>query len=379
MLKAVIFDMDGVLIDSEPLHYEANKIMLKEKLSIELDYEYYKQYIGTTNPYMWGKMAKDFGITEYTPGELRDMADAIKEQLIESDGYMEIEGVTKFVNSLYGNYKLAVASSSYLCNIQRNVKKLGIDNCFDELASGVDVTRPKPFPDVFLKAAKMLSVKPEECIVVEDSTNGVKAAKAAGMACIGFINKNSGDQDLSEADYLFEAYEGIDIEFLKMVHARCFDEKYKVIETERIAISEFIPDDAKDENVRNAFSQVFNLDGNISKVKEYIREYRKNAYKFYGFGVWLLENKESGEFLGIAGIDRKENGNFELGYYIEEKYRRDSYGYEACKTIIEYVNEEFGLREVYATIEKSNIPSINLAKKLGFSKIVESDQFILKM
>lgn len=224
MLKAVIFDMDGVLVDSEPLHYEVNRITMQEQFGIDLAYEYYKQYIGSTVPYMWGKIIKDFSIEGYNATELFELSEVIKDRLLSEKGYPEVEGVVPFVKSISAKYKLAVASSSALANIERNVTKLGIREDFDVLVSGVNVANPKPAPDIFLKAAEQLGVKPEECIVVEDSCNGTRAARAAGMACIGYINPGSGEQDLSAADYLFEAFDNIDEGFVEMVYSHHFAE-----------------------------------------------------------------------------------------------------------------------------------------------------------
>lgn len=224
MLKAVIFDMDGVLVDSEPLHYEVNRITMQEKFGVDLDYEYYKQYIGSTVMAMWNKIIKDFSIEGYTAEALFDLSEEVKERLVDEQGYPEVAGVVSFIKAISSKYKLAVASSSALVNIEKNVNKLGIAEDFDALVTGLSVANPKPAPDIFIKAAKELGVKPEECIVVEDSCNGTRAAKAAGMACIGFINPGSGEQDLSAADYLFEAFDNIDEGFIEMVYSHHFGE-----------------------------------------------------------------------------------------------------------------------------------------------------------
>lgn len=410
MLKAVIFDMDGVLVDSEPLHYEANRLLFEKKFDINLDYEYYKQYIGSTVTYMWEKMRNDFiasghkEVEAYTAIELRNMADDIKEELVDTQGYMEIEGVSAFVKSISGRYRLAVASSSYLRNIERNVADMELLLEFSELVSGTEVKRPKPNPDIFLEAASRLGVNPSECIVIEDSENGVKAAKAAGMACLGFINPNSGSQDLSKADYLFESFDAIDGDFLQMVHAHCFDERYVVAESERLVLREMLVEDAGDETIKKIITTALNVgeknecpkhnDGaglllndekelqneKFQNLRGYISDYRKNSYKFLGFGLWLVELKcecddDKPKVIGIAGIDRKVNGDFELGYYIMPEYRRLGYAYEACAEILDCMKDS-GLDTINVTIEKNNEASIALAKKLMFDEFYSNDEYV---
>lgn len=382
MLKAVIFDMDGVLIDSEPLHYEANRLLLERKFNINLDYEYYKQYIGSTVTYLWEKTRNDLiaeghsELSEYDAMTLRNMADEIKEELINTDGYMEIDGAPAFVKSLKGRYKLAVASSSYLKNIERNVNNLDIADCFDELVSGTQVKNPKPSPDIFLLAAERLGVNPNECIVIEDSENGVIAAKAAGMACVGFINENSGNQNLSKADYLFESFDGIDGDFLNMVHAHCFDERFVVAETDRLLLREILTEDAGDEDCAKLIKTALHIeDMRDEDFKQYINDYRKNSYKFLGFGLWLIELLADGQVIGIAGVDRKVNGDFELGYHILEEYRRCGYAYEACAEILDFI-KDYRIDKLNVSIERENVASIQLANKLMFDEFYSNDEYV---
>lgn len=225
MLKAVIFDMDGVLVDSEPIHFKSNQITLKQYCGVELNYEYYKQFIGSTVAHIWKTVCEYFQIVDYSPEELMALNDKILAELLEKEGYPPIKGADTLVKNLSGQgYLLAVASSSKRPKIENNLKNLGISQCFHTVVSGMELARPKPYPDIFLTAAEILGVKPSECIVIEDSANGVRAARAAGMACAGFLNPNSGNQDLSEADYLFEDFTSIDDSFLRMVHDHHFGE-----------------------------------------------------------------------------------------------------------------------------------------------------------
>jgi len=98
-----------------------------------------------------------------------------------------------------------VASSSPKFFIETVLETLRIREYFKEILSGEEVQRGKPYPDIFLETAEMLRVNPQECVVIEDSTNGIKAALAAGMKCIGFINLNSGLQDLTSASIIVDS------------------------------------------------------------------------------------------------------------------------------------------------------------------------------
>ena len=117
-----------------------------------------------------------------------------------------------------GGFLMAVASSSPEIYINQVIDMLGVKEYFQVLCSGENVKNPKPAPDVFLKAAKELGVSPDECLVIEDSTNGCRAAKAAGMVCLGYYNPDSGDQDLSIADGVIADYEKLDAKFLQEIY-----------------------------------------------------------------------------------------------------------------------------------------------------------------
>ncbi len=392
MLKAILFDMDGVLVDSEPVHFKANYIMMKEKFNIELEYEHYKQFIGSTIEKIW-KFYKDYyKLENYTWFELMDMAEKELADILEKDGYPHVDGAADLVKKLkLSGYKLAVASSSPMYKIKKNLNSLGITKCFDTLVSGMEIGKAKPEPDIFLAAAKALDVRPEECIVIEDSCNGVKAAKAANMACVGYINPNSGYQDLTKADYLIESFLNIDESFLRMVHNHCFNIPWKVMETRRLIIREMSTKDL------DRLYEIYN-NKEITKYTEdlfpdkqdelkYMEKYIKSIYKFYEYGMWIIETKD-GKVIGRAGIEHINGINKEdnllygqlilnhennesdglqiLGYVISKEYQNKGYGYEACKGIIEYAKEQLLLKKIVVKIHKQNKNSIKLAKKLGF-------------
>lgn len=200
MDKYILFDMDGVLINTEPMHFEIWKKVFKEK-GIDIDYEHYKGCIGSTRRFLYDLIKEGYGVDVSVYEDLPERFSKLKDEMIKEKGIPRIEGAVETIRYLYDKgYKMAVASSSSQDYIESQMKTLGIDKCFKVLFSAENVEKPKPAPDVFLAAAGKLGAKPEECTVVEDSANGSRAAKAAGMTCIGFRNPDSGNQDLSVAD-----------------------------------------------------------------------------------------------------------------------------------------------------------------------------------
>lgn len=203
MIRYIIFDMDGVLINSEPIHYEIWKRIFREE-GLEIDFEHYKGCIGSTVTVLYDLIEAGYGVDFHEKLSLKDRFAELKSQYIKEKGIPQIEGVKEVLKLLKAKgYHLAVASSSPQDYIELCTKNIEIDKYFDILYSAERVARPKPFPDVFLAVAEAMQARPEECLVIEDSYNGSHAAKAAGMKCLGFANPDSGEQDLSAADRIF--------------------------------------------------------------------------------------------------------------------------------------------------------------------------------
>ena len=200
MGKYILFDMDGVLVNTEPMHFEIWKKILKEK-GIDIDYQHYKGCIGSTRNFLYYLIKEGYGVDVSVYTDLPERFSQVKDEMLKEQGIPRIDGAVETIKYLYNKgYEMAVASSSSQDYIESQMKMLGIDKCFKVLFSAENVEKPKPAPDVFLVVAEKLGGKPAECTVVEDSANGSRAAKAAGMTCIGFKNPDSGNQDLSVAD-----------------------------------------------------------------------------------------------------------------------------------------------------------------------------------
>ncbi len=203
MIKCVIFDMDGVLINTEPVHFGIWKQICAE-YGVTLEYDCYKECIGSTLNFLYDLLQKWYGLSFHDDPSAQKRFAELKAQYLDANGVPAIPGASEAVRKLYEKgYLLAVASSSAPEYIDYSMKELGIDRYFRRMVSGELVEHPKPAPDVFLEAARQLQCTPSECLVIEDSRNGSLAAKAAGMTCLGFCNPDSGNQDLSAADEIF--------------------------------------------------------------------------------------------------------------------------------------------------------------------------------
>ena len=191
-LEAVIFDMDGVLSDTQKLHAEAQSKILEEygvKMSPE---EITRKYAGKPPGTLF---------REESPASDPMQAHAKKQdvlyELVERDGVEAIDDSRRLVRELEGKYELAVASSSQPDFIQEVVDTLGISEDFEVIKSASEVPDGKPSPDVFLETADEIGVKPEDCLVIEDGRSGMKGATEAGMVCIGLV-KDSGEYPAHE-------------------------------------------------------------------------------------------------------------------------------------------------------------------------------------
>lgn len=210
-MKAVIFDMDGVIIDSEPIHFEVDMQTMKD-LGCNISAKELEKYVGTTNEYMFADIKKNYNISKSIEEIINYKVEKTKQKIIQSD-LEPIEGIKELLSELKNkNIPTAIASSSPRRFIDVVVSKFKLQDYFKFIVSGEEVANGKPAPDVYIETAKKLGILPRDCTVIEDSKNGVLAAKAAGMRCIGFQNVNSGNQDLSMADNIVKSI--LEIKFI---------------------------------------------------------------------------------------------------------------------------------------------------------------------
>lgn len=183
-IRGVIFDMDGVLCDSEKFICEAARKMFEVRYKENVRPEDFIPFVGAGENRYLGGVAEKYGI----------QLDIEADKKLTYDIYLDIirgrlhplPGARKFiVDCRRRGLKLAVASSADQVKLDGNLKEIGLGGgTFDAAVCGTDIERKKPHPDIFLRAAKLLDLPPGECLVVEDAPNGVRAAKAAGSRCL---------------------------------------------------------------------------------------------------------------------------------------------------------------------------------------------------
>ena len=200
MERVILFDMDGVLVNTEPLHYRLWKQVFAER-GIDLRFEAYKGCIGANGKRLMELVLEHYGVDYRDDATIFARYYQLKEENLRYGDIPRIEGVNATLAELQKRgYRMAVASSSTQDYIELCTERAGIGHFFDVRFSAQWVKNTKPAPDVFLAAAEKMGAAPEKCVVVEDSTNGTRAAKAAGMRCIGFDNPDSAGQCLDAAD-----------------------------------------------------------------------------------------------------------------------------------------------------------------------------------
>jgi HAD superfamily hydrolase (TIGR01509 family) len=193
----VIFDCDGVLVDSEPLSMRADVMLLAQHGITISEAEAHNRFVGTTFQAMLDMMTEQFG-TVFPPG-----LHAVKNTMVEALYRSELKivpGVVGVLDALEARgLTVSIGSNSPKKRVELAVELVGIANRFDRIVSYEDVTNGKPAPDIFLRAAELAGVAIDECVVVEDSITGVTAATAAGISTVGFTGTHAHPKSHAEA------------------------------------------------------------------------------------------------------------------------------------------------------------------------------------
>lgn len=199
---AVIFDMDGVLVDTEPVYMEVNLGFFRNR-GLPFEPSELDEFVGSPGTTMWGKIRKRFSLAEPVEELMRIEAEGFLAHLRGLPRIPPLPGIPELLASIRERgLGIGLASSSRRPVLELVLGKAGLKEYFEFTSAGGEVANGKPAPDAFLEVSRSLGVPPGQCMVIEDSRNGVMGAKAAGMFCVGFRNPNSGNQDISSADLI---------------------------------------------------------------------------------------------------------------------------------------------------------------------------------
>ena len=204
--------MDGVIVDTELVHRYAYFTQFGE-LNIEVPEEIYTSLTGLSTRNTFQKLKEEFGLNEAVEDLILRKRAIFNDAFDSKEDLTLLEGVEDLIKDFHRNgMQLIVASSASKVTIDRVFRRFDLHQYFSHIVSGEDFPKSKPHPAIFEHAASLSVAPKENCIVIEDSTNGVKAAKAAGIFCVGYNSFHSKDQDLSLADVVVNRFDELNFE-----------------------------------------------------------------------------------------------------------------------------------------------------------------------
>ena len=206
MIQTVIFDMDGVIVDTEPVHRYAYYKQFEE-LNIEVTEAMYTSFTGFSTRNTFQTLKEQFQLEQEVEDLIQRKRSIFNDAFDTKEDLELLEGVRALIEDLHQNgIQLIVASSASKVTIDRVFTRFELHDFFTHIVSGEDFPKSKPHPAIFEHAASLSLAPKENCIVIEDSTNGVKAAKAAEIFCVGYNSEHSKDQNLAEADVVINHF-----------------------------------------------------------------------------------------------------------------------------------------------------------------------------
>ena len=359
MISAVIFDLDGVLLDSEPFHDQTTTSIL-ESYGAKGAYEAIRPYVGRSSEDLWAAMKTKYDI----PASVEDLVELQwKKNVagIPDSGLERSEGLSELLDYCHEKgIHIAVASSSRQDYVEAVFDLLDLWKYVEVFATGAEVENGKPMPDIFLLAATRLDIDPERCLVIEDSTAGVQAGRMAGMYTLGYENPTSGGQNVSAADVVIKSLSEVpkiieQLSEVKILPVTSPTRKMAVVSLAQIIWNEWFPSIISQEQI-NYMVEKFQ---SMPAIDEAIRE------KGYEYFLMILGDTPIG-YMGVAPDD----GALLLSkLYLMKPFRgqrRSNLFFDRA----EEVAKEKGFSKVRLFVNRHNYNSIRVYLRKGY-RIVE--------
>lgn len=215
--------------------------------------------------------------------------------------------------------------------------------------------------------------KEEESIVVTDDSLLGFACSEKQIPYLFLLHEHNKHESLPSGAYCVENISDVSFDYLDKVYRRAKNQPWEILTTERLKIREITVEDVPrlyelyaDESITQYMEPLFPT---RQQEEDYTRDYIKNVYYFYGYGMWLIALKESGEVIGRAGVEYKEGfDGLELGFMLGKEYQHNGYAYEACQAILDYARAELEQTSFRALVHRDNEKSKQLCERLGFRK-----------
>lgn len=242
--------------------------------------------------------------------------------------------------------------------------------CIERIIDNENIDTAGRFQNNNFKIEQLSAENCQNALIITDSAQKAWEYKNQNFAVLVYLHEGNKDQIFTKNRYFIEGFEDADATYFTRIYQREKNIPWMIGETERLVIREMMPVDTdvlyqlyEDKSVVEFMED---LPTNKDEEKEYIADYIDKVYSFFGFGMWLVQLKETGEIIGRVGFQNYEKENLvELGFMIVPKHQHKGYAYEACEAAIAYMREEFPEYRLMARCRGENVRAIELCRRLG--------------